>query len=63
MSFLLDLQDKLLDYGKSLPEAGKAEELDFEVWGKGYCDKMVSCPFLPLNLSFLTFSDSANTTK
>jgi hypothetical protein len=42
-AMLANVQDSLLDYAKSMPEAGKAEDLDFEVWGKGFCEKMVCC--------------------
>jgi hypothetical protein len=41
MSLLLDLQAEILDYAKAMPEAGKAEDLDFRVWGKGFCERMV----------------------
>jgi hypothetical protein len=41
MSLLLDLQAEILDYVKAMPEAGKAEDLDFGVWGKGFCERMV----------------------
>jgi hypothetical protein len=41
-AMLADVQNALLDYAKSMPETGKAEILDFEVWGKGFCEKMVS---------------------
>jgi hypothetical protein len=36
MSLLLDLQAEVLDYAKAMPETSKAEDLDFEVWGKGF---------------------------
>jgi hypothetical protein len=42
MSLLLDLEVEIVDYAKAMPEAGKAEDLDFEVWGKGFCGRMVS---------------------
>jgi hypothetical protein len=42
MSILLELESELLDYAKSMPEAGKAEVEDFEIWGKGFCERMVS---------------------
>jgi hypothetical protein len=42
MSFiLLDLQDDVLDYAKSMPERSVAADVDFEVWGKGFCERMV----------------------
>jgi hypothetical protein len=41
-AMLADVQNVLLDYTKLMPETGKAEILDFEVWGKGFCEKMVS---------------------
>jgi hypothetical protein len=42
MLLLLDLEAEIIDYAKAMPEAGKAEDLDFEVWGKGFCERMVS---------------------
>jgi hypothetical protein len=42
MSLLLELEKELLDYEKSMPELGKDEAFDFEVWGKGFCERMVS---------------------
>jgi hypothetical protein len=42
-TMLADVQNTLLDHAKSMPETGKAKILDFEVWGKGFCEKMVSC--------------------
>jgi hypothetical protein len=42
MSLLLNLEAEIVDYAKAMPEAGKAEDLDFEVWGKGFCGRMVS---------------------
>jgi hypothetical protein len=41
MSLLVDFQAKVLDYVKSMPEAGKGEDMDLEVWGKGFCSMMV----------------------
>jgi hypothetical protein len=41
MSLLADFQTKVLKYAKSMPEVGRAEELDFEAWGKGFCGMMV----------------------
>lgn len=48
MSLLVEFQVEVLDYAKSMPEAGKAEDLDFEVWGKGFCGMMVHRPFCVL---------------
>ena len=46
MSLLFKLGANILEYAKSMPEDGKAEETDFEVWGRGSCTKMVSlCVF------------------
>jgi hypothetical protein len=55
MSLLAGLNEELVDYAKSMPERNVAEDLDFEVWGKGFCEKMVSfvlrfCRFTPLTL-------------
>jgi hypothetical protein len=41
MSLLLDLEAEIIDYAKAMPETGNAEDLDFEVWGKGFCERMV----------------------
>jgi hypothetical protein len=41
MSLLIDFQAEVLDYAKSMPEPGKGEDLDLEVWGKGFCSMMV----------------------
>jgi hypothetical protein len=41
MSLLLNLQADIVDYVKAMPETGKAKDLDFEVWGKGFCSLMV----------------------
>jgi hypothetical protein len=41
MLLLLDLQAEVLNYTKAMPETGKAEDLDFKVWGKGFCERMV----------------------
>ena len=42
MSLLAELNAEVLDYAKSMPERSVADDLDFEVWGKGFCEKMVS---------------------
>jgi hypothetical protein len=52
MSILLELEAELLDYAKSMPEAGKAEVEDFEVWGKGFCEWMVSRDYFDLFLAY-----------
>jgi hypothetical protein len=41
MSLLLDLEAEIVDYAKAMPETGNTEDLDFEVWGKGFCERMV----------------------
>ena len=41
-SFLQELERELLDYALAMPEAGKAEDKDFGLWGKGFCERMVS---------------------
>ena len=41
-SFLAELECDLLEYALAMPEAGKVEDEDFEMWGKGFCDRMVS---------------------
>jgi hypothetical protein len=41
MSLLAGLNDEIIDYAKSMPERNAAEDIDFEVWGKGFCEKMV----------------------
>jgi len=50
MSLLLDLEHQLLEYTKSLPD-GVAEDSDFEVWGRGFCERVVCIICL---ISFLT---------
>ena len=42
MSLLSQLNVEVLEYAKSMPECGMAEDSDFEVWGKAFCEKMVS---------------------
>ena len=39
---------EVLDMLKSLPDAPMAEEVDFEVWGKEFCVKLVRFLFLSL---------------
>jgi hypothetical protein len=41
MTMLAKLNAKILDYAKTMPEQGMAEDSDFEVWGKEFCEKMV----------------------
>ena len=41
-SLLTDTITALAEQMKSLPDAGMAEELDFEVWGKAFCAQLVS---------------------
>jgi hypothetical protein len=41
MLLLLDLEAEIVDYVKAMPKTGNAEDLDFEVWGKGFCERMV----------------------
>jgi hypothetical protein len=45
MSLLAGLNDEIVDYAKSMPEHNVAEDLNFEVWGKGLCEKIVSFEF------------------
>lgn len=40
-SLLEDVKKSIADQMKSLPEFGKAEPIDFEVWGKAFCGFMV----------------------
>ena len=42
MSLLAELNSEVVEYAKSMPERGIAEDIDFEVWGKVFCEKMVS---------------------
>ena len=42
MSLLAELKAEVADYAKSMPKHGVAKDLDFEMWGKGFCEKMVS---------------------
>lgn len=42
MTMLTKLNAKILDYVKMMPEQGMVEDLDFEVWGKEFCERMVS---------------------
>jgi hypothetical protein len=38
---LLELQADVLNYVKSMPERSVANDADFRVWGKGFCQRMV----------------------
>jgi hypothetical protein len=38
---LADLQASLKEFAKSMPDCGIAEDEDFEVWGRGFCERMV----------------------
>jgi hypothetical protein len=38
---LAGLESDILDYAKSMHEARKAKDLDFEIWKKEFCEKMV----------------------
>ena len=42
MSVLLDVENELADYAKAMPDHGMAEDLDFEVWGREFCERIVS---------------------
>ena len=42
MDPLAKVKFQLSEYLKSLPEHGKAEDTDFEVWGREFCRRMVS---------------------
>ena len=42
MSLLFEFDNDILEHAKSMPEIGKAEDVDFEVWGRCFCEKMVS---------------------
>ena len=46
MSLLLELNADVLDYAKSMPKCGVAEDVDFEVQGKTFCKKMVGFTLL-----------------
>jgi hypothetical protein len=41
-SLLVDSVALLTDHMTSLPDPGMAEEMDFEVWGKKFCELLVS---------------------
>jgi len=41
-ALLVDAIAALAEQMKSLPDAGMAEEQDFEVWGKEFCVRLVS---------------------
>jgi hypothetical protein len=52
MLLLVNFQAKVLEYMKSMPKVSKGEDLDFKVWGKGFCGMMVCCtPFVKLLLA------------
>ena len=40
-ALLEDVKNSIAEQMKSLPEFGKAESMDFEVWGKVFCEFMV----------------------
>lgn len=42
MLLLLEFESAVVEYTKVMPEKGVAEELNFEIWGKGFYEKMVS---------------------
>ena len=42
LSFLQELKCELLRYMLAMLESGKVEDENFEMWGKGFCDRMVS---------------------
>jgi hypothetical protein len=44
MSLMQKLRANVVEYAKSMPEEGKAEESDFEAWGRGFCSRMVRPP-------------------
>ena len=50
MLLLAELQHGVLDYAKMMPDLHIAEEIDFEVWGKGFCERMVSILVRYLNV-------------
>jgi hypothetical protein len=41
MSLLAGLNDEIIDYAKSMPERNMAKDIDYEVWGMEFCEKMV----------------------
>ena len=43
MSLLTELNAEVLNYVKSMPEHSVAEDSDFEVWGKEFCEKNGKC--------------------
>ena len=44
-SYFVTEKTEVLDLMKSLPDSSMAEDLDFEVWGKAFCEKLVCHPF------------------
>jgi hypothetical protein len=62
MSSFLELETELLDYKKSMLEAGKAKAINFEAWGKGLCKRMVCFSSTSIFL-FIMINHSASTTK
>ena len=42
MSLLLEFEAGIIEHAKTMPESGKVEDIDFEVWGCDFCEKMVS---------------------
>ena len=50
MSLLAELNTKVTNYAKSMPERGVAEDSDFKVWGRDFCAKMVSLNIIVVSL-------------
>jgi len=48
-ALLVDAIAALAEQMKSLPDAGMAEEQDFEVWGKEFCVRLVSVSWFLFN--------------
>ena len=46
MSLLTKFEVGIIEHAKAMPESGKAEDMDFEVWGHDFCEKMVSLQVL-----------------
>ena len=46
MSTPEELADQLVEQEKWMPEVDKAEESDFEYWGKAFCELMVCIALL-----------------
>lgn len=42
MLLLFEFEVGVLEHVKAMPEVGKAEDINFEVWGQKFCEKMVS---------------------